>query len=115
MIAERGMGMEAQILEVIRDILRSPHGEAGLTIKSITSWFTHRHGTDYEKKLTTKWIGAVIRKKLNLKTYRTREGYVISAQELSKLERLYEKYGVLSSEDENDSPETSADSNDPPI
>lgn len=115
MIAERGMGMEAQILEVIRDILHSPYGESGLSIKAITSWFTHRHGADYEKKLTTKWIGAVIRKKINLKTYRTREGYVISDQELPKLDRLYEKYGVISGEAENESPEPPADSNYPPI
>jgi hypothetical protein len=44
-------------------------------------------------------IGNVIRNRLNLKTQKTRDGYVIPAAELSKLDRLYEKYGVAGKED----------------
>ena len=61
MIADRGTEMEAQILEVIRDILDSPY-PVRLTVKDIASWFADRHGSDYEKKVTSKWIGSVIRK-----------------------------------------------------
>jgi hypothetical protein len=56
MIADRGMDMEAQILEIIRDMLSSPYGEQRLPPKAITSWFVDRHGTDYERKVTSKWI-----------------------------------------------------------
>lgn len=49
-IADRGMDMEAQILEIIRDMLASPYGEQRLPLKDITSWFVDRHGTDYERK-----------------------------------------------------------------
>lgn len=94
MIADRGMDMEAQILEIIRDMLSSPYGESRLPLKDITSWFVDRHGMDYERKLTSKWIGNIIRKRLNLKTQRTRDGYVILPSELAKLERLYERYGI---------------------
>jgi hypothetical protein len=99
MIADRGMDMEAQILEIVRDMLSSPYGESRLPLKDITSWFVDRHGIDYERKVTSKWIGNIIRKKLNLKTQRTRDGYVIPSSELAKLERLYEKYGVTGKED----------------
>src|SRR5215813_5753931 len=99
MIADRGMDMEAQVLEIIRDMLSSPYGEARLPLKDITSWFVDRHGTDYERNVTSKWIGNIIRKKLNLKTQRTRDGYIIPSSELAKLERLYEKYGVTGKED----------------
>jgi len=98
MIADRGTEMEAQILEVVRDISDSPY-PVRLTVKDIASWFADRHGSDYEKKVTSKWIGSVIRKKLNLKTQKTRDGYIIPSSELAKLERLYEKYGVTSNED----------------
>src|SRR5262245_10092530 len=98
MIADRGMDMEAQILEVVRDISDSPY-PVRLTVKDIARWFADRHGSDYEKKVTSKWIGSVIRKKLNLKTQKTRDGYIIPSSELAKLERLYEKYGVTSNED----------------
>src|SRR5438093_5272956 len=37
MIADRGMDMEAQILEIIRDLLCSPYGESRLSLKDITS------------------------------------------------------------------------------
>src|SRR5215813_5904682 len=99
MIADRGMDMEAQILEIIKDMLSSPYGEARLPLKDITSWFVDRHGMDYERKVTSKWIGNIIRKKLNLKTQRMRDGYIIPSSELAKLERLYEKYGVTGKED----------------
>jgi len=103
MIADRGTEMEAQILEVVRDILDSPY-PVRLTVKDIASWFTDRHGSDYEKKVTSKWIGSIIRKKLNLKTQKTRDGYIIPSSELPKLERLYEKYGVTGKEDNEVSP-----------
>jgi hypothetical protein len=104
MIADRGMDMEAQILEIVRNMLSSPYGESRLPLKDITSWFVDRHGIDYERKVTSKWIGNIIRKKLNLKTQRTRDGYVIPSSELAKLERLYEKYGVTGKEDNEVSP-----------
>ena len=98
MIADRGTEMEAQILEVVRDLSDSPYS-VRFTVKDIASWFADRHGSDYEKRVTSKWIGSVIRKKLNLKTQKTRDGYIIPSSELAKLERLYEKYGVTGKED----------------
>jgi hypothetical protein len=92
LIAERGMDMEAQILEIIRDLFAS--GEAKPSIKEITSWFTDKYGADYERKITAKWIGGVIRKRLNLKPQKSHGVFVIPLTEKAKLERLYEKYGV---------------------
>jgi hypothetical protein len=94
MIADRGMEMEAQILEIIRDMLSSPYGAPQLPLKDITSWFVDRHGMDYERKVTSKWIGTIIRKRLNLKTQKSHGVYVIPISEQPKLERLYEKYGI---------------------
>ena len=92
LIAERGMDIEAQILEIIRDILSARAGRLG--VKDITSWFVDRHGEDYERKVTTKWIGSVIRKNLHLKTQKSHGVFVIPISEQPKLERLFEKYGV---------------------
>jgi hypothetical protein len=101
MVSERAMDTEAQVLEIIRDILDSPYG-ALLSVKDIASRFFDRHGNEYKATITPKWMGSVIRKKLKLKTVRTREGYVIPPSETYKLERLYEKYGIeLAGETEN--------------
>ncbi len=93
LVAERGLDAEAQVLEILRDMLASPY-ETRLSVKDITSWFIDRHGQDYEKKITTKWIGSIIRKRLGLKTQRDRDGYLIPSAEKDKLPRLYEKYGI---------------------
>jgi hypothetical protein len=91
LISERGMDLEAHILEVIRDLR-----EAGrpLAVKDITSWLQDRHGDEYERKLTTRWIGSIIRRKLQLRPVRASSGYVIPPEELPKVDRLYERYGI---------------------
>ena len=91
-ISDRGMDMEAQILEVIRDLLASQ--ESTLSMKDITSWFVDRHGEDYERKVTPKWIGSIIRKKLRLKTHKSNGVYIIPIAEMPKLKLLFERYGV---------------------
>src|SRR5215216_1837440 len=89
---DRGMDTEAQVLEIIRDMIDA--GEARLSVKDITSWFTDRHGEDYERKITTKWVGYIVRRKLALKTQKSHGVFVIPPSEEIKLERLYEKYGI---------------------
>src|SRR2546426_8178067 len=91
LVADRGMDIEAQVLEVIRELWE--YGE-GLSIKEIATRFIERHGEDFERKVTPHWIGQIIRRKLQLKTQRRREGYVIAASEGAKLARLFEKYGI---------------------
>jgi len=49
LIVDRGMDMEAQLLQVIRDLLSaSPDGQA--SVKEIAEWFADRHGEEYDKK-----------------------------------------------------------------
>ena len=93
LVAERGMDAEAQILEIIRDMLASDD-QAALSVKEITSWFVERHGTEYERKLTPKWVGSLIRRGLGLRTQKSHGVFVVSRQEEPTLKRLYEKYGI---------------------
>ena len=95
--------LEAQILEVIRDMLASPF-ETRLSVKDITSWFIDRHGMDYERKVTGKWVGSIIRRKLQLKTERRGGEFIIPESERSKLQGLYERYGI--SPQQADGPDT---------
>lgn len=90
-ISDRGMETEAQILELIRDLLDA--GEK-CSVKNITSWFTDKHGDDYERKITPKWIGRIVRKNLQLRTRKSEGVFVLDDLERPKLERLYEKYGI---------------------
>lgn len=92
LITERGMDAEAQILEVIRDMIAA--GEPKLSVKEITGWFCDRHEGDYERKITAKWIGGIVRKRLQLKARKSKGVFVIPIEETAKLARLYEKYGI---------------------
>lgn len=98
-IADRGTEMEAQILEIIRDLQDSPGG-SHLSVKEITQWFVDRFGDEYDRKVTTKWVGHVIRRKLFLKTQKSHGVFVIPPSERPKLGRLYEKYGIAPRKDE---------------
>ena len=95
LVADRGMEIEAQVLEVIQDLQESAYG-LGLSVKEIASRFIDRHGEDFERKITPHWIGHVIRRRLGLKTERRHGNYLIASSEAPKLGRLYEKYGVAS-------------------
>jgi hypothetical protein len=93
--ADRAMEIEAQTLEVIRELL-AKSSQLSVSIKEVTDEITRRHGRDYER-ITPKWIGMIIRKRLHLRTHKSSRGvFVISPEELQKLPRLYEKYGVTS-------------------
>ncbi len=94
LVADRGQGTEAQVLEVIRDLRAA--GQP-LAVKDITAWFSDRHGEDYERKVTPKWIGAVIRNRLHLKTERRRDGFTLAAGTDAVLRHLFERYGIAAS------------------
>ena len=93
LIADRGMETEAQLLQVIRDLFaNSPDGR--VSVKEICNLFADRHADDYERKITPKWIGYLLRRKLQLKTCKSDGVFVISPFENNRLAYLYEKYGT---------------------
>jgi hypothetical protein len=93
LVSDRGMDVEAQILEIIQELQQEPFSP-GLAIKEIAERFIARHSEDFERKITPHWVGYVIRRKLGLKTERHMDGYRIAPPEGAKLTRLYEKYGL---------------------
>lgn len=92
MVEERGMDAEAQILEIIRGLVDA--GEPRWGVREITQWFGDRYGEDYERKITAKWIGGILRRKLGIKTQKSHGVYVIPLTEKPKLDRLWVKYGI---------------------
>lgn len=93
LVADRGMDVEAQVLEIIQEIRQDPFNQ-GLAVKEITDRFVARHAEDFEWKITPRWVGNVIRRKLGLKTERRRDGYFVTLAEETKLTGLFGKYGI---------------------
>lgn len=91
LIVDRGLDTAAQVLEIIRDM--SERGER-LMIRDIAVWFADRFGDDYERKITPKWVGGIIRQKLRLRTEKSSGVYCIAATEKPKMQRLLQRYGL---------------------
>ena len=92
MVDERSGETEAQLLSVIRDLWAA--SETLLTMKQIADEFEQRHGLDYERRITPRWIGMVIRRSLKLSTHRTKDGFVLPKSQQGKVENLCAPFGV---------------------
>ncbi|MGH8611535.1 MAG: hypothetical protein ACREYF_05695 [Gammaproteobacteria bacterium] len=87
------MDIEAQVLEVIKDLfVRSEKGV--LSVKNITGAFINRYGDEYEKTISPKSIGTIIRKRLHVKTQKSQGVFVIPLSEKPKLDLLWERFGI---------------------
>lgn len=92
MIADRGLSTEAQVLEVINELLLTADAPR-LAIKEITALFTERYEAEYER-ITNRWVSGIIRKRLGLHPQKSNGIYVIPLEDAPKLNRLREKYGL---------------------
>lgn len=87
---DRTLNYNYQILDAICELL-----DAGLvlpTIKQITEKFNKDLG--FSEMLTPKRMGYLIRKTLDIKTEKTRDGYVISESNKEKIDVLRKRYGI---------------------
>ena len=71
---ERASRPEAQVFEIIKEMREK--GET-LTVKEITSWFDDRHGDEYDRKVTARWVGWLIRQRLRMRTERVGGQYIV--------------------------------------
>ena len=89
--AERNASTEAQLLEVIISLME---GKQALLVRNITKVFIERCGSDYERPITNRYIGSLLRRSLHLKTYKTSGVYVVGLTDTEKLKTLCTRYGV---------------------
>src|SRR5712664_600983 len=93
LVADRGLEVEAQVAEVLREVQDAMDG-GDISLRDITSRFIEHHAEEMDRKVTPKWVGGIIRRRLGLRTERRGGSYVIPASEAPRLEQLYEKYGL---------------------
>jgi hypothetical protein len=93
LIAERGLSIEGQVLEVLADLMRTAEG-LGVPVGAVSAALAKRYGQEYERPVTDRWVGAIVRKRLNLKTYKSHGVYVIAAAQRLDIEQLCIRYGI---------------------
>ncbi|SDP80552.1 hypothetical protein [Desulforhopalus singaporensis] len=88
---DRGNEIEAEVLSSIKQLLGE---KKKLTVRVIANRFFRLYGDNYVKKITPKWIGYVVRKKLGIKTIKSNGNYIVAPSQGSKITFLFEKYDV---------------------
>lgn len=88
---ERSQNIEAQVLSIIKKLSEE---KENLSIKNITTEFFMEYGDYYQRKITAKWIGFIVRKRLNLSTYKSDGIFIIDPSSHHLLPQLYIRYGV---------------------
>ncbi len=91
LIDDRGTQTEAEVLTIIRYLFLK-HKRLSISLKEITVAYNHTYGSD--KPVGNKWVGAIIRKSLNLRTHKSHGIYVLPNTVQERLNFLYERYGV---------------------
>ena len=83
--------MEAQLVETI---LVRKHGEDSIPVSEITQSFVERFGSEFDRPITNRYVGSLLRRRLHLKTYKSDGVYVLSMKNTEKLQSLCRRYGV---------------------
>ena len=97
LVADRAMDTEAQILEIIAELATSPDVPQ-VSIKEVTEQFGLRHAEDYQRKITPKWVGTLMRRRLGLKPQKRDGVFIVPVPELAKLDELRKRYGLTATE-----------------
>ncbi len=99
LIEDRGLDVEADILAIIAKLLRQPETRH-VAVGDIADALQAQYGDNYDRAITSRWVGSVVRRKLQLRTQKSNGVYIIPLTQRPRLERLFEKYGLTGSEDE---------------
>ncbi|OIQ90060.1 hypothetical protein GALL_280590 [mine drainage metagenome] len=92
--AERSGSAEAGILEILSEML-SAQDRTSIPVSEVTVAFVGQFGGEYDRPITNRFIGGILRKRLRLSTYKSHGVYVVPATEKPKVDQLCIRYGVI--------------------
>lgn len=91
--AEQGLSVEAQLLDIIRELSGEAHREV-VPLSDLCDRFRARFAAEYQRPITPRWIGSMLRQRLHLAPFKRHGRYVLSIIDRARLETLYERYGL---------------------
>ena len=91
--AERSASSEGGVLEILVELL-ADNLHPTIAVSEITGAFIARYGEDYERPVTNRFIGGILRKRLRLLTYKSNGVYVLPASEKDKVAQLCVRFGI---------------------
>jgi hypothetical protein len=92
-LSDRLNSTEGQLLSVIAAALAS--GATGsLSLKTIVTAFTEHFGGEYDRPITHRFLGNVLRNRLGLPLYKTAGVVAVSLKDMARIEALLSRYGI---------------------
>lgn len=93
LIADRSQSVEAQVLKVLLTLMEKL-GQVAVPLGDIGAALFERYGTEFNRPITSRWVGSVVRKRLGLQTYKRYGVFAVPVTEKLKIEHLCRRYGV---------------------
>ncbi len=90
-VLERSGSTEGQLLVVVSGMMAG--GEASITLNGITAAFQAVHGCDYERPVTVRWIGSMLRR-LGIVFYKSNGAVVMGDWQDERIAMLCKRYGI---------------------
>lgn len=95
-VSDRAGSTEGQVLAVIAKL--ATDDRPALPLQEIVSAFAERFGADYERPITPRFLGGVLRNRLGLPLYKTNGVIAVSLKDRARVEALFARYGIGESE-----------------
>jgi hypothetical protein len=83
------------VLEILAERL-SVGGRSSIPLGEVTTELIGRYGAEYERPITNRWVGGLLRKRLNVRTHKSHGVYVVPLIERAKVDLLCVKFGIHS-------------------
>lgn len=93
LVAERGVSTEGHVVEILASLMKASD-RASVPISEIVRLMIEKFGQEYDRPITNRWIGGILRGRLNLQTYKSHGVYVVPRSERNKLQHLCTRYGL---------------------
>jgi len=98
--AERGNSFEGHVLEALNTLLHHPQGTS-IGLKEIARAVADHFGDEFQGPVTSRQVGAILRRRLNIRVYKSHGLYVVPIGERRKIKLLAKRYGIgVSQEDD---------------
>lgn len=88
---------EGDVLTILFQCIRQEPGQP-ISVGFVTRALADKHGMEYDRPITARYVGYLIRKRLRIRTGKSHGVYVVPAAEHAKIEALATRYGLKSDE-----------------
>lgn len=91
-VSDRAGSTEGQVLIIVAELAKADRST--LPLQEIVTVFTERFGTYYDRVITPRFIGGILRNRLGLPLYKTNGVIAVSLKDRSRVAALLARYGI---------------------